>query len=51
VIIGVDPGVNTSSALSSVIDTIDPASCPAATREYSVRAEALRDRESCFEGH
>jgi hypothetical protein len=40
VIIGVDPGVNTSSALPSVSDAIDPASCPVATREYSVRAEA-----------
>ncbi len=39
-ILGVDTGVNASSALASVIDAKDPASCPAATREYSGRAEA-----------
>jgi hypothetical protein len=40
VIIGVDPDINTSSAILSVSDAIDPASCLATTREPSVRAEA-----------
>jgi hypothetical protein len=40
VILGVDTGVNASSALASVIDAKDPASCPAATRELIVRSEA-----------
>jgi hypothetical protein len=39
-LIAVEPGVDTSSALSSVRDAIDPTPCPAATRESSVRAEA-----------